>query len=263
MGLFSDLFSTKPAEDAAQAKIAGLNTANTTSGDALSGGQAQADALYGAAHGAIGKATDAYGGLVASTGKGSEAYADATGVNGVDGLNRARAIYTADPGYSGGLTTGVDQVNRTAALRGDLGGGNTQTDLVKFASNYDNQKYSNYVSSLAPYLALHSSAVGGQAGTYGTDAGLDTSQGGVDLGVAGQKATNAWNTGTGIGNANADAKTAAYSASSNFWNALMGGAKLAVSAATGMPTGGGSNFSGPSYTQSVGSGPGSYQMPVY
>jgi hypothetical protein len=41
---------------------------------------------------------------------------------------------------------------------------------------------------------------------------------------------NQWNAQTGIGNANADADLAKYSASSNFWSALMGGAGLALKA---------------------------------
>lgn len=216
MGLFTDLFSTKPAQDAANAQIAGLNTANTNSSADLTAGQAGADALYGQAQGA-------YAPLVASTTQGSQAYADATGVNGADGLARARATYQADPGYNGGLTTGIDQVNRTAAARGDLGGGNTSADEIKFASDYDNQKYGNYVSSLSPYLGANSSAVAGQAGVYGTQAA-------ADLGVAGQKATNDYNTGAGIGQANAQAALAPYSASSNFWSALTGAAGLGLKA---------------------------------
>src|SRR5258708_38134072 len=105
MGLFSDLFSTKPAEEAAAAKQQGLTTANVNSGADLTAGQTGADALYGQSQGA-------FGNLAASTGKGSAAYADATGANGADGLARAKANFQSDPGYSGGLTTGIDQVNQ-------------------------------------------------------------------------------------------------------------------------------------------------------
>lgn len=226
MGLFTDLFSTQPAEDAAAAKQQGLTTANNTSSADLTSGQAGADALYG-------QAGADYSGLAASTQKGSDAYADATGANGADGLARAKALYQADPGYSGGLTTGIDQVNRTAAQRGDLGGGNTSADEIKFASDYDANKYGSYVSSLAPYLGANGQAVAGQAG-------VATGQAGVDLGVAGQKASNDYNTATGIGNAKADAALAPYSASSNFWNSLMGGANLALKAGGAIATGGAS-----------------------
>jgi hypothetical protein len=108
-----------------------------------------------------------------STGRGSAAYGDATGANGAEGLARAKALYQADPGYSGGLTTGIDQVARTAAMRGDLGGGNTSADMIKFASDYDNRKY-GLCAKLSPYLGANANAVSGYAGTKTGQAGLDT-----------------------------------------------------------------------------------------
>lgn len=215
MGLF-DIFSDKPAKDAAAALTAGYQTGKTDANNQLTAGQTSADALYG-------KAYSPFEQLFASTGKGADAYADATGVNGADGLARAKAIYQANPGYSGGLNTGIDQVMRTAAARGDLGGGNTSADTIKFASDYDNQQYSNYVNSLAPYLGAQQGAASGGASVLG-------SQAGSDLGVSSQIANNNYNAATGIGNANAQADLAKYSASSNFWNALMGIGSLGLKA---------------------------------
>jgi hypothetical protein len=218
MGLFTDLFSTKPAEDAANAlKSTGYSQGVSNAGAQLTYGQQNADALYG-------QASAPYQDLMTSTGRGSAAYGDATGANGAEGLARAKALYQADPGYSGGLTTGIDQVARTAAMRGDLGGGNTSADMIKFASDYDNRKYSDFVSKLSPYLGANANAVGGYAGTKTGQAALDT-------GIYGQRATNEWNAATGSGKAEADADLAKYSASSNFWSALAGGATCAQMAA--------------------------------
>lgn len=224
MGLFDDLFSTKPAEDAANALKAGYSTGLTNANGTLSTAMGNANGLYG-------QASDAYSGLMSSTGKGSASYADATGVNGAEGLARAKAIYTANPGYSGGLNTGIDQVARTAAMRGDLGGGNTSADMIKFASDYDANKYGNYVQSLAPYLGANAGAVSGYAGTKTGQAGLDT-------GIYGQQANNQWNAATGSGKAEADADLAKYSASSNFWGALLGNAKMAAKVLSGGAAGG-------------------------
>lgn len=216
MGLFSDLFSTKPAEEAAAAKAAGYTTANTNANDALTTGQTGADALYGQAYAP-------FASLIDSTGKGATAYGNATGVNGQAGIDAAGSTFKSLPGYSGGLTTGIDQVMRTNAAAGNLGGGNNTADEIKFASDYDANKYGNYVSSLAPYLGANQSAVSGGASVLG-------SQAAADLGVAGQKASNNYNSSVGVGNANADAALAPYSASQNFWNSLMGGANLALKA---------------------------------
>lgn len=215
MGLFTDLFSTKPAEAAAEAKITGYNNAKSDANAALTTGQAGADTLYG-------QAGDLYKPIMANAGNGSDAYADATGANGAEGLARAGNLFRSATGYQGGLTTGVDQLARTAAARGDTGG-NLSGDIIKFASDYDAQKYGNYVSNLAPWLGANQSAVTGAAG-------VKTGQAGVDLGVAGQKASNDWNAATGIGNANADKELAPYSASSNFWSSLMGLGNMALKA---------------------------------
>jgi hypothetical protein len=115
---------------------------------------------------------------------------------------------------------------RTNAAAGNLGGGNNSADEIKFASDYDNQKYSQYTAALAPYLGANQSAVSGAAGVLGNEATTNTA-------VAGQQAQNDYNSAVGTGNANAQAALAPYSASQNFWNGLLGIGKLAVGAATG------------------------------
>lgn len=216
MGIFTDLFSTKPAEEAAAARAAGYAQGNSTAQSALTAGQTGADALYGEAY-------QPFSNLINTTGAGATAYGNATGVNGQAGIDSAASTFKSLPGYSGGLTTGIDALNRNAAARGDLGGGNTAADTIKFASDYDANKYGNYISSLAPYLGAQQSAATGGAAVLG-------SQAGADLGVAGQKAQYGYNAATGTGNANADAALAPYSASQNFWSSLLGGANLALKA---------------------------------
>lgn len=216
MGIFTDLFSTKPAEEAAAAKAQGFSNAKTDANAALDAGQAQATPLYNQAYGDFST-------LAGKFGKGQDVYNDATGVNGADGIARAGSIYKSLPGYSGGLTTGIDAVDRGAAARGALGGGNTSADIIKFASDYDANKYGNFLSALAPNLAGATSATAGGAG-------VRTAQAGADLGVAGQRANFDYNAATGTGNANADAALAPYSASSNFWGALTGLGTLGLKA---------------------------------
>lgn len=244
MGLFSDLFSTKPAEEAAKAKAAGFATGNSAAQGALDNGQTGADQLYGQAYAP-------FSSLIDSTGKGSAAYGDATGANGAAGLANAKSLFTATPGYQSGFDLLTDANDRLAASRGILASGNTVADTAKLATTYADQNYGNYVNRLAPYLSANQSAISGGASVLG-------SQAAADLGVAGQKAQYGYNAATGTGQANADAALAPYSASQNFWGALMGAGKLAVSAATGMPMGGSGGSSGPITTGGAG-GP----MPFY
>lgn len=219
MGLFTDLFSTKPAEEAARQKALGFANAKAGANSALDTGLGYARPLYGQAY-------DDFNSLAGKFGKGMDAYLDATGVNGADGIARAGSVFKELPGYSGGLNTGIDLLERRAAARGDLGGGNTSADTIRFASDYDAGKYKDYVAGLSPNLAGASSATAGGAGVLG-------SQAGAELGVAGQRANFDYNAATGTGQANAEAALAPYSASQNFWSALMGGANLALKAGTG------------------------------
>lgn len=214
--IFTDLFSTKPAEDAASAIKAGYSTGATTANDTLGAAKTNADNLYSQAYAP-------FSSLIDSTGRGAGTYADATGVNGQAGIDRAGSTFKALPGYSGGLTTGIDAVDRGAAARGALGGGNTSADIIKFASDYDANKYGNYVSSLAPYLAANQNAITGAAGVLGNEATTDTA-------IAGQQAGNSYNAAVGSGNAQGQADLAPYSASSNFWSALTGLGQTALKA---------------------------------
>lgn len=214
--IFTDLFSSKPAEEAAAEKAKGFANAKADANAALDAGLAYANPLYGQAYGD-------FSDLSAKFGKGQDVYNDATGVNGAEGIARAGDLYKSLPGYSAGLNTGVDLLERRAAARGDLGGGNTSADTIKFASDYDAGKYTNFLSALAPNLAGATSSTAGGAGVL-------TSQAGANLGVAGQRAGFDWNAATGTGQANADAALAPYAASQNFWGALMGVGNMALKA---------------------------------
>jgi hypothetical protein len=214
--IFTDLFSSKPAEEAAKAKAEGFATAKADANSALDAGQAQATPLFNQAYGNFST-------LAGKFGAGQDAYNDATGVNGADGLARARATFTSLPGYQEGINMALDQNDRRAAARGILASGNTIADTTKLATDYASQKYGDYLSSLAPNLSGVTSATTGGAGVL-------TSQAGADLGVAGQRAGFDYNAATGTGQANADAALAPYAASQNFWGALMGGANMALKA---------------------------------
>lgn len=225
--IFTDLFSTKPATDAAAAIQQGYQTGATQANSTLDTAKTGADALYGQAYAP-------FTSLIDSTGKGATAYGDATGVNGQSGIDSATANFKAMPGYNGGLTTGIDQVMRTNAASGNLGGGNNTADEIKFASDYDANKYGSYVSALAPYLGANQSAITGAAGVLGNEATTNTA-------ISGQQASNSNAAAIGAGNAQGQADLAPYSASQNFWSALTGLGQTALKAS------GVGGFAAPSY----------------
>lgn len=189
-----------------------------------------------------------------TTQPGADAYGDATGANGPEGLARAKALFTQTPGYTEGLNMSLDQNDRRAASRGMLGSGNTVADTTKLATDYASQKYGDYASRLQPYLPANAGAVAGGAGVA-TGLGGALNANDISQGQLG------FNKEAGIGNANAQAELAKYAASGNMWKAGMDFAKLAASAATGMPTGGGGSGSPMGWAPSP-NGPGTYS-PMY
>jgi hypothetical protein len=216
MGLFSDLFSNDNAEEAARLKSEGLRAGRTEAYGQLDKGFTNATGYYD-------KALVPFSDLYAKGSNGYDTYLDATGANGAEGIARAGSLYKQMPGYSAGQTTGIDLLERRAAARGDLGGGNTSADTIRFASDYDAGKYKDFVSALSGQSGVATAGAAGSAGILGQEGSLA-----ADIGS--KKAGYGWNTETGIGNANADAEMAKQQASANFWSALMGGANMALKA---------------------------------
>jgi hypothetical protein len=219
MGVFdliTDPFTSDNEEEAARQKAEGLRAGLSNANSALDTGFNNASGYYG-------KATDAFKGLMDRGNRGYDTYLDATGVNGAEGIGRAGDLYKSLPGYSAGQTTGLDLLERRAAARGDLGGGNTSADTIRFASDYDSTKYKDFLAGLMPNLGVASGATAGTAGIYGQ-------QGNLAADIGGKKAGYAYGTEKGVGDANAEATMAAEKSSSNFWGALMGGANAVAKA---------------------------------
>jgi hypothetical protein len=217
MGLF-DLFSNDTAEEAARQRNAGLQQGY----DALSG-------LYGQGRDALtsayGKASDTYAPLVASTTAGANAYGDASGANGVAGLQRGMDTFKNSGQYGTygfSLDQGLQALDRTHAAAGNLSSGNADTDAMRYATGLADKTYSSYLSGLQPYLGANNSAVSGAAGVQ---TGLAN---GLSQSFQGQgNAANANYTGQGASNAAATMNE--YQVGANTLNAITSAAKTAAS----------------------------------
>lgn len=216
MGLF-DLFSNDTAEQAAAQRNQGLQQ-----------GYNQLSQQYDAGRGALNtgatNAMNLYNPLIQSTGAGATAYGNASGANGVAGLQSAMDTFKNSGQYGTygfSLDQGLQGLDRAHAAAGNLSSGNADSDAMKYASGLASQTYGNYLSGLQPYLGANASAVGGAAGVQ-TGLGqnlatLDTNQG---------NAANA--TQTGIGATNAAATMNNYNVGANQLNAVLGVGKLAA-----------------------------------
>jgi len=208
MGLF-DIFSNDKAEQAAQQRNAGLQQGY----DALASNYGQGrDAINTGAATAQGY----YQPLIAKYGSGSNAYGDASGANGVAGLQRGTEAFKNSGQYGVygvGLGEGLQALQRTHAAAGNLNSGNADADTMKYATDQATKAYGSYLSGLQPYL-------GGEAGAVSGAAGVATGQGGA-LNQSYQGQGNAANANyTGQGASNAAATMNEYNISKNMWDGI-------------------------------------------
>lgn len=223
MGLF-DLFSNASAEKAAEQRNAGLQAGY----DQLSGlyGQGR-DALTSGAN----TASQLYAGLgdyfKTNYAPGASAYSDASGANGVEGLQRADATFKNSGQYGTygfSLDQGLQALDRTHAAAGNLRSGNADTDTLNYATGLASKTYSDYLSGLSPYLGLDATgetaaATGGANVATGLAGALNTSYQGQGT------AANANQTQQGASSAAATMNN--YNVGSNILGAITGVGKLA------------------------------------
>lgn len=185
--------------------------------------------LYGQGRDAIntGAATAQgyYAPLIAKYGQGSNAYGDASGANGVAGLQRGTEAFKNSGQYGVygvNLGEGLQALQRTHAAAGNLNSGNADADTLKYATDQATKSYNSYLAGLQPYL-------GGEAGAVGGAAGVATGQGGA-LNQSYQGQGNAANANyTGQGASNAAATMNEYNISKNMWDGIGKAANIGAS----------------------------------
>lgn len=211
MSWFSDLFNAGDRAAVAQKQsleqgYGDLSKLYSTGRDALAGGYAEALKPWQT--------------QFDSSSRGATAYGDATGINGAEGMARARELFKLSPGYAEGLNSTLDQLDRRMASRGMLASGNTADATALAATNYANQKYGDYVSRLSPYLQQQTA---GALGLSGVNTGLGT---GLNQSYMGQ-GNMAYNKGKDIGAAQAQGITSDANTMGSFMGNIFGlGTKL-------------------------------------
>jgi hypothetical protein len=210
---FSSLFGGGGTQEGAE-KGAAARTA------ALGGAQQYLEGQTDKAAGFYGQGQGRYDAVGANANAGDKAYADAMGLNGPEGLARAKTAFSTMPGYGGALSSSNDEIARYQALTGNLGSSNTSQQISDNTANVINQKYGQYTSSLAPYLQQ-------AKGVADARAGLDVGQGGLYTGLG--NTVGQWQLGTANANAQSylDAGKAQDQGVRNLFDTITGGLKLA------------------------------------
>jgi hypothetical protein len=116
--------------------------------------------------------------------------ADALGLGGAAGTQRAQEAFTAGPGYQFALDQGLQALNRNAASRGMLSSGNNTQDILRYSQGLANQEYGNWLNRLGDFSQLGLSSAAGQTGRQNALAGLDTGYGNAQAGVYSNTANN-------------------------------------------------------------------------
>lgn len=123
------------------------------------------------------QAIDYYQPLARTFGRGVDAYADAMGLGGAAGYERATDQFRTSPGYEFQVDQGLDALERRAAARGQLGSGNLSADTMEFMGGIADQEWDDYLANLSGYNALATDVAG--------------RMGDIRTGIAGQRAANA------------------------------------------------------------------------
>jgi len=264
MGLFSDLFSNKPAKDAALYSSLGRQAGLTQATGTLQGGYGEAsqylDQIPGYLDTAKGyldtakqpltEASARFDPLASTAGQGFDAYAQLYGIGGGD----PTAAVRAQPGYQFSQDEGAEQAKRNAASMGMLTSGNAMQSVFDRGANIADTKWQQYAEGLKPFLSLAPQIAGAQGGYDVARSGLEAQKGGYEAqkgqyagmqsGLETDLAKTLAQYQTGTANANSDAMASAElargAAAKNAFDAIMGGAKLAVGAFTGGAGGGAS-----------------------
>lgn len=214
MGIF-DIFNTKDQDQAAKDQENALYKANSAGQGNLTQGLNLATGSYTAG-------IQPFLDNLATTQPGQTAYADATGVNGAAGNDRATASFRTGPGYQFAVDQGSQNVMRNKAATGQLASGGTNIDLQNLGQGMADQQWQNYVKNLLPFVGASTANAGGvltgDAALAGTQNANKTTS-----------ANMAYGTETGVGNAKANADLAGLTASANGINAIQNGIKTVAS----------------------------------
>lgn len=185
----------------------GTRGSGATALSALAGGYSNArDDLnnqYGQTQGYLGQLGQLYNPLVQQGGNAYSSYSDAIGANGADGNARATAAFQAAPGYQYAMDQALGAVQRTAAARGGLAGGNATADILKTATGLADQGYQQYVTNLQNGSNLYTQGLAGQGSALQGAASASQNQGTAlgNLGTSyGQNAGNLFTNAASIEN---------------------------------------------------------------
>lgn len=119
---------------------------------------------------------------------GAGLYADALGVNGADGSARATGAFQTNPGYQFARDQGLQAVERNASKYGRLDSGNTDLDMMRYATGYADQAYGDWLGNLSGYNGMYGNGVQADATSAGLGLDFESGLSSAYMGANNQKA---------------------------------------------------------------------------
>lgn len=193
MGTFDSLFGNQNAQRTQEATINGLMVGFNRGNRALDKGLADATGYYD-------KALTESDPLKATYGAGVDMYANAMGLNGAEGTQKAQQAFQAGPGYQWDLDQTLQALGRAGSAAGRLNSGNTSLDFMRAAHGAASQAWNNWLGQLGSYDGLASNIAQSRTNTL---QGL----GNLNYQTGNSKADLAWKMGQGIAQAGANAES--------------------------------------------------------
>jgi hypothetical protein len=105
-----------------------------------------------------------YAPLGATANAGFQSYADAMGVNGAGGYDRATGSFRTSPGYQFQVNQSTDQAARAAAAAGMAASGNTMRAVTERTQGLADKEWDDYLAHLNVYNTLAPQIAGQRAG---------------------------------------------------------------------------------------------------
>lgn len=113
-------------------------------------------------------------------------YADAMGLNGAGGNERATGAFQTNPGYEFQRDQGIQAIDRSQSARGSFQSGGAMADVMGYSQGLADQSYGSWLDRLG---GLSNTALAGQTGALNNQANLATGTASQKLGLAGDVAS--------------------------------------------------------------------------
>ena len=146
------------------------------------------DKLGTTGRGIIGGIQDVTGDYLDLGKRGAGLYADAMGLGGEDGVGRAREAFTTGPGYQFAMDQGQQAIERLGSKYGRGNSGNTDLDMLRYATGFADQNYGDWLTRLGGYNDMYTGGVDRDVAGRGLGLDFESGLSSAYMGANNQKA---------------------------------------------------------------------------